>query len=406
VLEANIAPDPRDIKWENAHINRSWSAGREWTANVALGVGAILWSVPVAAIQAWATADSLASIPGFEWIMSFDGGEFASFVNGYLPVVALLCIILILPIIFEWIAVHYENRKTYSDVEKSILTRYFYYQLANIYITVTAGSIWTSLSDILDHPGNVFAILGKSLPTVVGYFVALLLTKILAGLPLVMLRFGALGRILFLKIFFKTKYLTQSELDEVNKKNVLYYGWEYPTQLLVITICFTYACISPIILPVGAVYFLGALLVYKKQILVVYCPTYESGGTMFPSACHRTLTGLLCGQVTLIGYSILKQGFYQPLFLLPLLVFTVGMMNVYKKLYAEPGRQLSIEKALSLDKHSTAVKSFRKDCYRQPVLAEGPAEPKSSNGFTNGSMLGRSKLFEQNPDDESGGKLV
>lgn len=74
---------------------------------------------------------------------------------------------------------------------------------------------------------------------------------------------------------------------------------------------FTYATISPIILPVGAFYFLAALLVYKKQLLLVFTPTYESGGIMFPTACRRTLIGLMCGQITLIGYTVLRMGFYQ-----------------------------------------------------------------------------------------------
>ena len=34
---------------------------------------------------------------------------------------------------------------------------------------------------------------------------------------------------------------------------------------------------------------------------------------MFPMACHRTLIGLVCGQLTLIGYSIMREGFYQAL---------------------------------------------------------------------------------------------
>ena len=49
-------------------------------------------------------------------------------VNGYLPVVLLLVIILILPHIFYGIALHYEDRKTESDVQTSIIGRYFYYQ--------------------------------------------------------------------------------------------------------------------------------------------------------------------------------------------------------------------------------------------------------------------------------------
>ena len=133
-------------------------------------------------------------------------------------------------------------------------------------------------------------------------------------------------------------------LDEANyprKYSQLWYGWEYPNRtclcfllccflfplsrypflklsfccfvsvLLVIVICFVYSCISPIILPVGAVFFLGSWLVYKNHILIVYNPIYESGGTMFPMACHRTLIGLVCGQLTLIGYSIMRFGFYQ-----------------------------------------------------------------------------------------------
>lgn len=76
-----------------------------------------------------------------EWILTYQGGALTAFVNGYLPVLALLGLILILPVLFEWIAVTYERRKTFSEIQGSILRRYFYYQLANVYITATAGSL-------------------------------------------------------------------------------------------------------------------------------------------------------------------------------------------------------------------------------------------------------------------------
>ena len=157
----------------------------------------------------------MAQIPGMEWILTYQGGALTAFVNGYLPVLALLGLILVLPVLFEWIAVTYERRKTFSEIQGSILRRYFYYQLANIYITVTAGSLWKSLADIIDHPSNVLQLLGQSLPTMVGYFVALLVTKILAGLPMIFLRFGALSRMLLLKAISAEKKLTQRELDAI-----------------------------------------------------------------------------------------------------------------------------------------------------------------------------------------------
>lgn len=52
-------------------------------------------------------------------------------------------------------------------------------------------------------------------------------------------------------------------------------------------------------------------MVYKKQVLYVYTPEYESGGAFFPMACDCTLFGLVCGQVTLIGYFVIRKGTYE-----------------------------------------------------------------------------------------------
>jgi Calcium-dependent channel, 7TM region, putative phosphate len=240
------------------------------------------------------------TLQAFRWILSIHGGKFTNLVNGYLPVVALLALIIILPVIFQIVALKYERRKTRSDVQASMLGRYFYYQLATIYITVTAvrlafpgwsrthaslhiqGVLWKTLADILDHPSRVFTLFGESLPDMVGYFVALLVTKTLAGLPMIFLRCGALSRMLFLKMASNSSKLTQRELDAIYRQENVQYGWEFPTQLLAVVIVFTYAVICPIILPFGLLYFSGALMVYKKQILYVYRPVYESGGAMFP----------------------------------------------------------------------------------------------------------------------------
>jgi hypothetical protein len=160
-------------------------------------------------------ADSIAQIPGMEWILTAGGGRVSQFVNGYLPVVALLCLIMILPVIFEVLARNYERRKTLSDVQNSMLGRYFYFQVLNLYISVSAGSLWKSLAEILDRPSSLFSLLGESLPFMVGYFVALLVTKILAGLPMVFLRIGALSKMLLRRTLSSAGKLTQRELDEM-----------------------------------------------------------------------------------------------------------------------------------------------------------------------------------------------
>lgn len=177
------------------------------------------------------------------------------------------------------------------------------------------------------------------------------------------------------KLCFREKKLTQREIDNIEKPGMLQYGWEYPTQLLVIVICFTYACIAPIILPVGALFFMFALIVYKMQVLYVYTPSYESGGTMFLGACQRTLVGLIFGQVTLMGYTLTRNGILQFVMLIPLPVLTVKVMNRFKKTYDHQCMRLSLERAVELDGKGLRCEAFDKDCYHQPSLTEKECHP-------------------------------
>ena len=199
------------------------------------------------------------------------------------------------------------------------------------------------------------------------------------------------------------------------------YGWEFCTQLLVVVIVFTYAIICPIILPVGLLYFFGASVVYKKQVLYVYSPVrfsrgpadypwtheltrcafvcfqvYESGGAMFPLAVQRTLFGLVCSQMTLLGYTVTRGCYYQPAALVPLPIITILVMRFLESTYVIPSTKLSLERARHYDRslhvdEGTDLKeksadrtsfnvekrrqSFSEKTYRQPVLTEYPALP-------------------------------
>ena len=44
---------------------------------------------------------------------------------------------------------------------------------------------------------------------------------------------------------------------------------------------------------------------------MVYTRVYESGGKFFPSAITRTLVGLMGGQLTLMGYLLIRQAVMQ-----------------------------------------------------------------------------------------------
>jgi len=376
-LLVSIAPEPRDIHWKNATVDDDTQSAKQQSGEVLVIIGAILWSIPVATIQIWFTADSLSEIKGFGWMSASNNENVATFVNTWLPVVTLMILMTLLPYVFQYLATKYENRKTYSNIENSILRRYFLYQLANVYITVTSYSIFDSLNDIIDDPGDTTRLLGETLPTVVGYFVALIVTKTMVGIPVGLLRTGSLARYSLLRTIFCSKsYLTQRELDVVEKRLRLRFGREYPSVLLVMIICQCYATIAPVILPFAALFFVLAFVVYKHQCIHVFASKYESGGLLFPVACHRLLVGLLFAELTLIGYMSLREGYAQATLLTPVLFYTYNHMQYFHNQYQIPSMYLTLERAQDIDKHEKNVADvFDSDAYRQPILREHSAEP-------------------------------
>jgi len=54
----------------------------------------------------------------------------------------------------------------------------------------------------------------------------------------------------------------------------------------------------------------------------------------------------------------------------PLPLITVKMMSVFTLLYVNPGKCISVEKAVELDAKRNIQSTFSSDVYRQPVLTE------------------------------------
>ncbi|CAM9652095.1 unnamed protein product [Discosporangium mesarthrocarpum] len=229
------------------------------------------------------------------------------------------------------------------------------YQIANIYITVTAGSISEALSEIIENPSAVISILGDTFPSVAVYFFNLVVVKTLAGLPMELIRGWPLLRILWVQKCTNQATRTGRELREgAFEEPELKYGWVYPTLLLVLVICLVYAVISPFIMPVGALFFMVAYLVYKYQVLYVYMPQYESGGVFWLRVYHRVLVGLGAAQLTVIGYVTLRGGYTQAALMVPLpfMVYFYGRRNYFR--YLRPMERLSLETASRIDR-GTAV---------------------------------------------------
>lgn len=204
-----------------------------------------------------------------------------------------------------------EGLKLESEIQNSIMTRYFYYQLANVYVSVGLGSIATSIHQIIDSPQSILSILGASLPSVSLYFVNLLIVKTFTALPLELMRIFPLLAILSVKSSMDKKKCTRRELRTgAFADPPMLYGWIYPNLLMVVMILVTYSCIAPLLMPLGVIFFGLAYAMYKYQLLYVYITDYQSGGFMWYAVYDRSMVALVCGAMTLLGYLGIRMTFY------------------------------------------------------------------------------------------------
>lgn len=247
MMDVLPAPNPKDIIWENVSIPQQQIKMRTSISHGTLVVGALFWSIVVAFISAVSNLESISQeIPALQ---EYSNTDIYKFFNNYLAIVVLLILLSLLPFLFDFISRSYEGLKLESEIQNSIMTRYFYYQLANVFVSVGLGSIANSIHQILQNPSSILTILGNSVPSFSIYFATLIITRTFTGIPIEMLRIFPLLEILTVKLCKDKKKCTRRELrNGAFADPPMDYGWIYPNILMVLMIMVTYCCVSKIFL--------------------------------------------------------------------------------------------------------------------------------------------------------------
>ena len=206
------APNPKDCIWENISIPARQIEMRKTIADCCFIVGAVFWSIVVGFITAFANFESLSK--ELPWLDAYRNTATYDILNQYLAVGVLLILLSLLPFLFDMIARSYEGRKLESEIQNSIMTRYFYYQLANVFVSVGLGSIANSIHQIIQNPSSVLSILGTSLPTLSVYFTNLLIVKSFTAVPLELLRIWPLICVLSVRSWRDKNKCTIRELKK------------------------------------------------------------------------------------------------------------------------------------------------------------------------------------------------
>ena len=133
----------------------------------------------------------------------------------------------------------------------------------------------------------------------------------------------------------------------------------------------TFALVAPLILPFALAFFVGAAVVYKRMLLFVYEPEFESCGTFWPKTYRRMVAALYFMQLALLCVLITNEAFKEVAWLAPLPLLTLLGSLVITRSYKDAAAHLPLSVAMEMDEMNKTwgeTYNFLNHSYIQPAL--------------------------------------
>lgn len=197
--------------------------------------------------------------------------------------------------------------------------RYFMYQIANVYLILVAGSVWSSIVAAIQRPAAIITYLAAAMPSVSTFFVNYLITIWLSGVPYKLIRRGRALEYLMYYYTHSAQYTTRRMMKTGPFRDTrVQYGTELSDVLYALCVVVLYWVISPVVLLFATPLFWSWYYTWKYEYAFVVTRVYESGGELWYKLYQYSMVALLAGTVVFITYMGIKEGVSQGPLLVPL----------------------------------------------------------------------------------------
>ncbi|KAH1106618.1 hypothetical protein J1N35_010386 [Gossypium stocksii] len=367
----NWAPEPRDIYWQNLAIPFLSLTIRKLIISLSVFALVFFYMIPIAFVQ------SLANLEGLERVAPFlrpviELKFIKSFLQGFLPGLALKIFLYILPTILM-IMSNIEGHIALSTLERRASAKYYYFMLVNVFLgSIVTGTAFEQLHSFLHQsPTQIPRTIGVSIPMKATFFITYIMVDGWAGIAGEILRLKPLV-IFHLKNMFLVK--TERDREQAMDPGSVDYPETLPSLQLYFRLGIVYAVVTPILLPFILIFFAFAYLVYRHQIINVYNQRYESGAAFWPHVHSRIIASLVISQLLLLGLLSTKEAANSTPLLAILPILTLSF-NQYCKHRFEPAfRRYPLEEAMKKDimdqttEPDINLTTFLADAYLHPIF--------------------------------------
>ncbi|KAJ0894254.1 putative calcium-dependent channel, 7TM region phosphate [Helianthus annuus] len=340
------APEPEDVYWpffSASFISR-------WIGNVmvifACVILTILFFIPVIIVQGLTNLDQLETwFPFLKGVLNI--AFISQVITGYLPSLILKMFLYLVPPVMIMLS-SIQGYVANSQIEKSACNKMLWFTIWNIFFAnVLSGSVLYRVNIFLE-PKEVPNILAVAVPGQATFFVTYVVTNGWTSTASELLR--------LMPLF---------ELPS------LPYSSEIPSILLFGLLGITYFFLSPLILPFLLVYYCLAYIIYRHQLLNVYSPKFETGGTFWPIVHNSMVFSLILMHMIAVGIFGLKKLPLASSLTIPLPIITLLFNSYCRKRFLPVFKGYPAECMIKKDRSNESMSDFHErlaTAYQDPAL--------------------------------------
>ncbi|PIA13035.1 DUF221-domain-containing protein [Coemansia reversa NRRL 1564] len=349
-LRAELAPEPRDIFWDNITLPLSTRLGRGVVSLVTYMLMLLYWLTMAFLLSAFVSLDSLKKY--FPWLPELT--ERNKWLKGFFqyttPTLVLSLMNACVPHILSWFA-RLSGIQSRSSIQKSVLRRYFMFLISNVLLIFTVSrAILTDYEKWIENPALIPKLLATRLPTAAPFFMDYVILYGLGYYPIQLLQIGSISLAMFRRMVCRTP----RQFADAMRPNHIDWAFILPQPMLVFVIMATYSSLAPLVFLLAAMYYLIAYVVTKYLAYYVYARQFETAGE-FIIPVLKLLTGSLWHYYCLIiGLCALKGAIVYVLLLLPLLWINWYLLSKVSRQFYEHGKFVPLD---MWNLHSTSASS-------------------------------------------------
>mmetsp|Transcript_12362 Transcript_12362/g.36310 ORF Transcript_12362/g.36310 Transcript_12362/m.36310 type:complete len:609 (-) Transcript_12362:97-1923(-) len=391
------APDPRDLVWENATIERTTTKRLLFYVECLLIVGILFWAALVSAIG---------NIPKIIEESGYDpNGTLLGFIGGFLPPLTLNIIMAILPIIFNVLGVNVIRFKARSKVDKFTMKWNFCYRLANFLAVLISGPLYDTLIKP-EEAVNVLSTLANAVLLQSQFFMNLVLIVIGSGLMIQLSQLWSVLYWILVRSICTLEGMSEHGLQRMKEPKWFIFGRFAPEFVYILMIGIVYSTMVPLIIGACSLYFFVASKVYTHQALFVFSQRYEGGGKLMYTVT-RIVFIVIYASILIFGVvlSLKEVRAASATFLVLMLAMAIYYDLKIDREFIRPSSTLPLTRARILDEEYTSLLERKTGDLCEEA---GPAASLTSEiGVTRSSLLpnafvgDRRKVLAQDQDLKS-----